>query len=143
MKKLFIICLCALALTACNKKENSESLTTDSKPIENVEQKKEIISGKKFLVVNELNNKNIKIQAHETNLSTEIKHYYQIEIENLSDQVINIKPDQIVLFDSDGREIAVGLIDRELSESIAPQQSIKGIVAFDNTAVPKYLKFKN
>ena len=140
MKKLACIGLCVFALAACEKNK-PETAVLESSVTEN--HKQDIQLGNKFVVVNDMTNKNLKILSHETNLTGDGKYYYQIEIQNLSGQPFNIKTEQIVLVDSAGVESRVKLIDRELNEPFEVNESKTGIVAFDDIgpSKPKYLKF--
>lgn len=137
-----IIALCTFALTACEKNTQKEQQTqvaqSEAAP-------QEIKLGNKFVVVNELTNKNMKIQAFETSLTGDGKYYYQIEIQNLSQQPVNLKSEQMVLVDEAGAEFRVKLLDRELTAPFEVNETKKGIVAFDEIArsKPKYLKFKD
>ena len=140
MKKIWVVVLCAVALTACQKNNEKQAEQNNL-----TETKQDIQVGNKFVIVNELTNKNIKLQAFETNLSKDGKYYYQVQIENLSVQPINLRNEQIVLVDSSGKENRVKLIDRELTTTYDPKQSRTGIVAFDDLgrSDPKFLKVKD
>ncbi|QIO05461.1 putative periplasmic lipoprotein [Acinetobacter shaoyimingii] len=140
MKKIFLVVFCAMALTACNKNNEQKLEQTNI-----TESKQDIQVGNKFVIVNELTNKNIKLQAFETNLSKDGKYYYQVEIENVSAQPMNLKAEQIVLVDTNGNENRVQMIDRDLTTPYEPKQSKKGIIAFDDLgqSQPKFLKFKD
>lgn len=140
MKKILAVLLCTMALTACNKNNEKQAEIPST-----TESKQDIKVGDKFVIVNELTNKNIKLQAFETNLSKDGKYYYQVEIENVSSQPMNLRSDQIVLVDTNGKENRVQLIDRDLTTPYNPNQAKKGIIAFDDLgqSKPKFLKFKD
>lgn len=134
MIKYVCIVFLAITLMACNKQPEKI----------NEVKSKEIIVGDKILVANELLNKNLKISANNTNLSKDDKFYFQLSIQNLSNQPLNFKEDQIIMVDSKGEEYKTALIDRELISPIDPNQEITGIVAFDSVKYgkPKFIKFK-
>lgn len=138
MKKIFVVFACVMTLVACSKEAHTEALNHSDAP-------QEIKLGHDFLITNELNNKDIKLQAFETNLSKDGEYYYQIEIHNASSQPINIKTNQIVLVDTAGTEHRVKLIDQELIAAYDINQSKSGIIAFDDLgqSSPKFLKIKN
>ncbi|MDC4567330.1 hypothetical protein NQ790_18105, partial [Acinetobacter baumannii] len=61
MNKIFTLILCALSVSACSENNSSESkLNSPNEPIST-----EIKVGEKINVINELNNKEIKINAFE------------------------------------------------------------------------------
>lgn len=147
LNKVLLVSLSVFALVACekNKTEATNQTASSTATAQDQIDKKDIKLGNKFVVTNEMTNKNLKIQAHETSLTGEGKYYYQIEIQNVSDQPITIKTEQISLVDSGGKDNRVKLIDREVNEPIEAKETVTGIVAFDDLGVnkPKYLKFKN
>lgn len=132
--KYFLIALLVFPLMACsNKNENSVEL-----------EKQEMVIGQNIQIANELQNKDLKFTANETNFSKNNQYYFQITIKNSSKQPVNIKGNQIILVDTKGEEYKVGLIDRELTLPLESNQQVTGMIGFEsaNIAKPKFIKFK-
>ena len=144
MIKYLCIAVLALPLMACDKKADDKADKVSETSNSSEVQKQEIIVGDKILITNELLNKNLKLTAHDTNLSKANEYYYQVTIQNLSDQPINITADQITLVDSKGGEHKVDMIDRELTIPIAANTEVVGIIGFDDvqSGNPQLIKFK-
>ena len=132
--KHFFIAFLVFPLIACSSQnENTAGL-----------EKQEMVVGQQFLIANELQNKNLKFTANETNFSKNNQYYFQVTIRNLSKQPVNIKENQIILVDSQGQEYKVGLVDRELTLPLESNQEVTGIIGFESEKIgkPKFIKFK-
>ncbi|XZU52009.1 hypothetical protein ACT4U9_09365 [Acinetobacter baumannii] len=142
MNKIFTLILCALSVSACSENNSSESkLNSPNEPIST-----EIKVGEKINVINELNNKEIKINAFEakTHLSGNENFLYEVEIENKSDRPVVLIDKKILLIDSQNRKIKVGLVDDAVTKNIEPNKSVKGIIGFEGVkGTPKYLQFQD
>ena len=138
MKKLCTILICTLPLFACSKPEKK----VDQNQTSSSQQQQSIETGKKLSIVNELRNKSLKLTAFDTNHSKGNKYIYQITIENLGEQPMNINSEQIVMVDSKGQEHKPGLIDRELTAPIEAKQQVVGVVGYDDVKFgePKFIK---
>lgn len=139
MKKICTVFIFSLPLLACSK---PESKSEAQQPLAPVTQKK-IIPKQKIVIVNEQANYHLKLSAFDTNFSNDHQYYYQVSVENLNSNPINLGSIEFILVDSNGREFRPGLIDKHLSEPLNPNQKVTGIVAYDHKdiAKPKFIKF--